>query len=108
MLLTFVIFIASLSILSGGLGGFRNKQALLRGWRVSSILESNKASTWLVSFYSFPCFLGMWPIDNRFAGKLSDSAGIAIRGYLSNKWTSLFVSSKVTAVWAKTHLFSGL
>lgn len=61
-----------------------------------------------VSFCGLPHFFGAWPTEDRFAGKLADGAGIAIRRYSSNKWIPLFVSSKVTAVQAEIHLLSGL
>lgn len=52
---------------------------------MSLILESNKANNRPVFFYSLSCFLSVWLIDNRFAGKSADNIEIVMKKYQFNK-----------------------
>lgn len=85
LLLISVTFITILSILDWGLKSFKNKQVLLEGSIISSMSKSNIAIFGLVFFYNLCCFLGAWLINNKFASKLADKVGVAIREYLFNK-----------------------
>lgn len=59
-------------------------------------------------FYGFSYFFDAQLIDNKFASKLVNKIGVAIKRYSSNKWTPFLVLSKIVAIQAKIHLLSRL